>query len=298
MLAAVLAVLASNARDCMAQTLSTNGRPYELFAIEATGGTPRRIVETPTHTCGSPDWSPDGKLIAFDTWRLGKSYDASMIALIRPDGTERRVLGPGGMPSWSPDGSQIACHTYDTPQTIVVIDAHGAGRETIINHWGCPRWSPRGNLILSLNTRSQILLFDPIAGNERAMLPDKSNGIGYYAAQIGFGISPDGTQICFGSSNDGLFLATLNEQTSQCSLACLVKGGTVRHCTWSPDAKRVAFGYKQGRNDLEQIYVYDFETSTSVQLPGLDPQRNNCCPDWSPDGKTIAFVSQHPGDPR
>ena len=29
----------------------------------------RGLAETPGYTCGSPDWSPDGKLVAYDTWR-------------------------------------------------------------------------------------------------------------------------------------------------------------------------------------------------------------------------------------
>ena len=110
-------------------------------------------------------------------------------------------------------------------------------------------------------------------------------------SDIGFGISPDGGRFSFGS-DDGLFLALLDERTMQWGLAWPIKKGKVRHCSWSPDGKRIAFGYRKSEGDFEQIFIYDLETQSAAQLPGLDAKRNNSCPDWSPDGKTIIFVSQ------
>src|SRR5688572_24108755 len=98
-----IAVLALLATDAAAQ-LGGPGRPqppYELWTIDAAGGNARRLVATPGFTCGSPDWSPDGRTIAFDTWRVGQSYDDSKIAVIRADGTGLELIGDGGMPSWS-----------------------------------------------------------------------------------------------------------------------------------------------------------------------------------------------------
>jgi Tol biopolymer transport system component len=275
--------------------------PYELWTIDAAGGTPRRLVETPGYTCGSPDWSPDGKLIAFDTWRDGRSYDDSKIAVIHPDGKGLQIIGDGGMPSWSPDGTQIACHTYGSPQTIAVMNADGGGPETIIDHWGSPRWSPRGNRVASLDTDRQILIFDLATGKERRLLPRRYAGTYHYTAQVGFAFAPDGRRICFGDS-DGLFLATLADGKSQPSLNWLVKGGAARHCSWSPDGKRVVFAWKQPPSDLEQLFVVDADSGEPpTRLPGQDLDRNNSCPDWSPDGKTIVFVKQKPpgsGDTR
>jgi Tol biopolymer transport system component len=273
--------------------------PYELWRIDAGGGKPERFAKTPGYTCGSPDWSPDGKFIAFDTWLVQLTFNDSKIAVIRSDGTELKIIGDGGMPSWSPDGKQIACHTYDNPQTIVVMNADGSGREEIINHWGSPRWSPRGNRIASLGAGRQIYLHDLATGKEQSIFPKRYHSVAqrpssfHYMSNIGFGISPDGSRYSFGS-NDGLFLATLDERTMQCALIWPIKQGDVRHCSWSPDGKRIAFGYTDNGQEFEQIYIFDLETNSAAPLPGLDAKRNNSCPDWSPDGETIIFVSQDP----
>ena len=263
-------------------------QPWELWTINADGGGLQSFADSPGETFGSPDWSPDGKFVACDTWHFGQPLTASQIAVMRADGSDRRLLGPGAMPSFSPDGTQIVCHTYDSPQTIVVMNADGSGLETVINHWGSPRWFPRGNRILSIDPGRDMLVLDLATGTERRILP------GNYTSQVGFGIASDGRRICFGDIDDGLYLATLDERTMKATVRSLVKGGIARHCSWSPDDKRVVFGWKPNGQELEQIFVFDFDTNAATRLPGQDEKRNNACPDWSPDGKTIVFASQQP----
>lgn len=286
-------VLAASAVAAHAQ-IAGDALPYELCTIDAigaSGGAVHRIIDTTGFTCGSPDWSPDGKQIAFDTWRVGQTHNDSQIAVIRADGSDLRLLGPGGMPSFSPDGTHLVCHTYDNPQTIVVMNADGRGRETISNHWGSPRWSPRGNFIASLDTNKQILIFDLATGKEHGILPRTFAGP-YYFSQIGFGIAPDGRRIAFGDG-DGMFLVTVDAHAIFTSIRWPVKGGLVRHCSWSPDSKRVVFGWQKSTSEPQQIFTLDVDsTDAPTWLPGQDPLRSNACPDWSPDGKTIVFVRQ------
>jgi Tol biopolymer transport system component len=261
---------------------------WQLWAIEADGTNLRRFSESPGYNCGSPDWSPDGKLVAFDTWEVGLGFDASELAVVRADGTGRRVLGPGAMPSWSPDGTQLVCHTYDSPQTIVVMNADGTGRETIVHHWGSPRWSPRGNRIASIFSGS-IALFDCASGEERVVVT------GPFYARQGFGISPDGRHFCFGNQQTGVCVATIDETARRATnVRWPLKTGTCYHASWSPNAKRIVIGWREDNRDNHQLYLLDVETGESTWLAGQDRERHNTNPDWSPDGKTIVFASQLP----
>jgi Tol biopolymer transport system component len=261
----------------------------ELWTIGADGTCVKRFAETPGWRCGSPDWSPDGKWVAYDTWPVGGSSADSQIAVIRADGTGARRLGPGAMPSWSPDGSQLVCHHYGRQVEIVVMNADGSGRETILNHWGSPRWSPRGNRIASIGTEGTIALFDCATGKEWTIFR------GPYSLRQGFGISPNGLRFCFADLRGGIGLATLNEQTMQASVRWLVRSGQCYHASWAPDGRRVVYAWTPSDREVDQLYILDVDGDASPRaLPGQDRTQTNTNPDWSPDGKTILFCRQVP----
>jgi Tol biopolymer transport system component len=83
-----------------------------LFVLGADGSGLRRITPWALGAT-DPDWSPDGKLIVFNS----QGGHSQGIHLVRPDGSGRRELlrgndravniGPVVHPSWSPDGTQI-----------------------------------------------------------------------------------------------------------------------------------------------------------------------------------------------
>ncbi len=269
-------------------TLCDVARPaWELWQINADGSDLKVFAETPGYTCGSPDWSPDGKLVAFDTWRTNERLVDSKVAVIRADGTDRRLIGPGAMPSWSPDGKQLVCHTYN-PHAVVVMNADGSGRETVINHWGSPRWSPKGNRIASI-LNGGIALYNIATGTELTIFR------GPHTVRHGFAISPDGLRFCFGDEAGGLALATLDERTMSATTRWLAKDGMTSHASWAPDGKRVVVSWQPTGAKLSQLYVMNVDSDKApVLLKGQVPARNNYNPDWSPDGKTIVFVREVP----
>jgi Tol biopolymer transport system component len=258
----------------------------ELWIIGADGTDYRRLADTPGYRCGSPDWSPDGQWVAYDTWPIGGSSGDSQVAVVRADGSGVRLLGPGAMPSWSPDGTHLVCHTYGT-DGIIVMKTDGSGRESIIDHWGSPRWCPRGNRIASISRQGTIAVFDCATGIERTVFG------GPYSLRQGFGVSPDGLRFCFADNSGGIGLATLNEKTMEARVRWLTKSGQCYHASWAPDGRRVVVGWDRDLSGVDQLYIIDVGSNDAPKrLVGQDEQRTNTNPDWSPDGKTIVFVRQ------
>jgi Tol biopolymer transport system component len=76
--------------------------------MPAAGGEAKRLTSDPENGM-HPSWSPDGKRIAFMSWRTGRTELFTMNA----DGSDQKkllTLDKGGAidPRWSPDGSRIA----------------------------------------------------------------------------------------------------------------------------------------------------------------------------------------------
>ena len=115
---------------------------------------------------GSPDWSPDGKKIAFNSYRDGRWQ----IYVMSVDGAEQTSLatGLGGhdhAPAWSPDGSLIAFWSFpkgENDAEIYVMNADGSGVIKLTDNLKtenspandyAPVWSPDGRQIAFYSDR-------------------------------------------------------------------------------------------------------------------------------------------------
>src|SRR5690349_7623954 len=73
-----------------------------IFLCQPDGSGMKPLVEMSDYRMqGSPTWSQDGKLIAFDAWRpaLGEKNTESKIIVVNANGSEPKILGDGAMPS-------------------------------------------------------------------------------------------------------------------------------------------------------------------------------------------------------
>lgn len=250
---------------------------WQLWRIGVDGSNLKVLDETAGTRCGSPDWSPDGKFIAYDV--LGESGGGYQIAVIRADGTDRRIISSGSIPTWSPDGKMIACQG----DGVQVMNADGSGRESLPGDAFSLRWSPQGDTILT-GAGNRFLSLNLESGRQRMLCTTKER------IAHGYGISPDGRRICYGTPDNGLWVATLDPVTQSVASRRVVPKGTVYHASWAPDGKRVAFAWQPRFEMLTQVYTVDIDGKDKPQiLPGLDMRVHNVNPDWSPDGKTIVF---------
>jgi len=155
---------------------------YNVYVMRATGAKMRRLTFDPRNE-SCPDWSPDGRWIAFHAgW--GRRAD---IYVMRADGTDRHRLtrAPGAdfCPSWSPDGRLIAFtsrrHEEEVGDAaeIYVMRSNGR-RETRLTRNGVedidPVWSPDGALLLFARETHHprdvdLHLIRPDGSHERAL---------------------------------------------------------------------------------------------------------------------------------
>ena len=134
------------------------------------GGNPAAIENT--EDGARPRWSPDGRWIAFERYERGPEQKtlclyrepdafgevacviefttweitARDVALIRPDGSGLRILGPGADPAWLPNSRRLVYAAPDGIRTVsidgedgLLVPGTGAGRE--------PAVSPDGSLV-------------------------------------------------------------------------------------------------------------------------------------------------------
>lgn len=127
-----------------------------------------------------PDWSPDGKTIAFTYDIRSKQIGTPKIGLMTVRNEKLKLLKEGyANPSWSPDGSVIAAErTTGTGRDIVILDPGSGAEIARLTNDGdsfAPAFSPNGDQIAFLRRKGTkvdlwVLTLDPSRGFTRTDL--------------------------------------------------------------------------------------------------------------------------------
>jgi TolB protein len=145
-----------------------------------------------------PSWAKDRIVFGLHDAR-------SQIAIIKPDGSDMQILGPGHDPVLSPDGKRIAFTGEATGGfTVFVMDTHGAHRRQVVkeaNSWGAvfPDWSPDGKrLVYSFKVGDGLELF--VSDAEGQSVPRQLTRLGGVSTPAAW--SPDGSWISFRNTDE------------------------------------------------------------------------------------------------
>ena len=196
------------------------GDSWEIFVVRPDGSGFRRVTRAGQRLFDSrsPDWSPDGRRIVFES--------RDRIFVIDANGKRLRQLTNGksrdSRPAWSPKGGRIA---FERRDAIWTMRADGKQQRRLTPGAGVA-WSPDGRRIVFV--RGQDLWTINANGGEADKLVANASNPSW---------SPDGRRIAFdGGNHGGIFVANA-DGTGRKRLG---KGADP---SWSPDGRRLAFSY-------------------------------------------------------
>lgn len=154
-------------------------RVKEIFVADYDGHNDRRIT-TDGDLDLTPSWSPDGRAIAYTSYRRG--YQDVFVAHVeeRQQDTPMGGRGKNWLPAWSPDGTRLAfTSNRDGNEEIYVMHTDGSGLRRLTTHWAIdtsPAWSPTGAQIAFTSNRTgspQIWVMEADGSNPRAVTTEK-----------------------------------------------------------------------------------------------------------------------------
>ena len=245
--------------------------------------------------------------------QIGDHYRARRIA--QPVLTRKRSDGTLHLaPTLSPDGKLIAYFgegndffvdlylaDAETGKNIrrLVRSATSSNYESLRFIYSSGAFSPDGRLFaiaVKHKDKDDLVLFDIQKGREAARLSVPLNGI------TNPNFSPDGKQIVFTGQVGGFSdLFIINADGSDLRRLTNDKYADLLP-TWSPDGKTIAFSTDRGpETDFDQlkfgnlrIALYHLDNGQIEILDHMDYGKN-VNPVWSPDGGSLAFISDRTG---
>ncbi len=272
-------------------------------------GTNRRLTNKgswldSSESAGSPKMSPDGQQVAYGWSNKDGSCDLRLIGI---DGSNPRVvynnrdldwIMPAG---WSPDGKHILATFFGkdgTNQIVLFSVADGSVRLLKTLDWRItrPALSPDGRYI-AYDFRPQedspqrdISLLSTDGKLESALIQHPANDL----CPVW---TPDGKRILFASDRTGSMGAWVIQVADgkPQGPAELVKqdlGKRILPMGLTREG-RLFYGLETGMTDV-YIASLDFKTGRLLSAPIKVTQRfvgSNSRPDWSPDGRHLAYIS-------
>ncbi|MCI0566741.1 MAG: Tol-Pal system beta propeller repeat protein TolB [Acidobacteria bacterium] len=256
--------------------VSQVGRGKEIFVMDYDGERIKRLTNNGSLNL-NPSWSPDGKEIAFLSYRSGRPE-----LVILSSGGELRKAFPqqkGQLnlaPEWSPDGKRIAFSgSRDGNAEIFVLRVSDGQLTRLTTNPALdtsPSWSPTAREIAFVSDRSgspQIYIMDAEGTNVRRLTYEGNwNDLPAW--------SPKGDKIAYCSRLEGHFDLFVRDLATQKSSRLTQGPANSEDPRWAPDGHHLVFASdRSGNYDIYEM----ISDGTGVRRITQGGRSFN--PDWS-----------------
>lgn len=209
---------------------------------------------------------------------LGKDWRMALHGV--SDSIEEWITGDRGIAQ-----SKIAFHRDGRLWTV---DSDGANVTPVSPRGLSPKWTPNGRaLVYNVvdGESSPIMLVDLATGAQKTLTGARSSVAQDYAPTV----TPDGREVLFARNTpSGTDIYRMPLGGGSPTRVTNSQGKNSVSPTVSPDGSRLAFASDRAGN--LSVYVSDIDgTNVEVLTPGGTGERQPDSPDWSPDGKSVAY---------
>jgi TolB protein len=247
----------------------------EVYVTDYDGANPRRITINRTLNV-FPNWSPDGRSIAYTSYRSGAPD--ILISNIYAGTMEQPTKGVGQnwLPVFSPDGSRIAfVSNRDGNSEIYVCNRDGSNLTRLTNNpaiESTPTWSPSGTQIAFTSERTgtpQIYVINADGSGMRRISSES------YADRATWSPPPYNEIAFTARTGPGFDIKILNIGTGETRQITFGEGSN-ESPAWAPNGRHLAFmSTRAGRS---QIFIVDKD---GRNLRQITRDGNNTTPHWS-----------------
>jgi len=286
--------------ETVAFSWSEAGGAFDIYIQPVEGGSPVRLSSSEADE-RSPAWSPDGSRLAFAQCAAGGCTLLTVDAEGGAEPVELADLGDAQVRDlmWSPDGLQLAFSARKGQRSsvyaihLIALDGSPPKRTTpppsIYPGDLDPAFSPDGETLAFVRTaldgRQDVCLVS-VEGGEVERLAREQKGV------TGLDWTADGREVVYAANRDGVAGLWRVKRTGGTPrwIALGVDGGEVSSPSIARNGKGIAFARQMVRSHVAELRAGEERARIVVRST-----REDAHPAVSPDGQTIAFVSQRSG---